>query len=98
MPYRYNPLLGNLEFYSKTLKYIYEDVILSAQNIADAKITLTKMPVMPETTFFFPAEGIMQRYGVDYKIVGKDITWSGMGLDGFLEESEEIRIFYQSQE
>lgn len=98
MAYRYNPFVGALEYYTKGLKYVNADVTLTDQNINEKKITLPYRPAMPETTLFFPLNGLVQRYGVDYEIVGNDIIWSGMGLDGFLEINEEIRIFYQIED
>jgi hypothetical protein len=78
----------------KTYEYFYEDVILTAQQIADRKITLSKMPVFPETLLFIPDGGTAQRYGEDYTVVGNEIRWSGLGLDNFLEVGETIRITY----
>jgi hypothetical protein len=79
----------------KTYEYFYEDVILTAQQIADKKITLSKNPAFPETLSFVPDGGTAQRYGEDYIVVGNEIRWEGLGLDNFLEEGEVIRITYQ---
>lgn len=81
----------------KTYEYFYEDVILTAQQIADRKITLSKTPAFPEALTFVPDGGVAQRYVEDYIVVGNEIRWDGLGLDGFLEEGEGIRITYQSE-
>lgn len=79
----------------KTYEYFYEDVILTAQQIADRKITLSKTPAFPETLLFIPDGGTTQRYGEDYTVVGNEVRWSDLGLDNFLEVGEIIRITYQ---
>lgn len=81
----------------KTYEYYVEDIILTSQQIADKKITLSRTPAFPEALLFVPVGGVAQRYGVDYTVVGNDVDWAGLGLDGFLEEGEGIRITYQSE-
>ncbi len=81
----------------KIYEYFYEDVILTAQQIAEKKITLSGTPAFPEALTFIPYGGVAQRYGQDYTIIGNDISWAGLGLDGFLEEGEGIRITYQAE-
>jgi hypothetical protein len=82
----------------KNYQFFVEDIILTSQQIADKKITLSRIPAFPEALLFVPTGGVAQRYGVDYTVVGNDIGWAGLGLDGFLEEGEGIRITYQSEE
>ena len=67
---------------------------LTATNIAEAKVSLNRAPSNPRLVAVIPDGGIEQRYGVDYTVVGNDIIWSSMGLDGFLEENDVIRIYY----
>ena len=67
---------------------------LTSTNISQKKITLGQTPLDPEGLSFIPDGGIPQRYGVDFTIVGNDIIWSSMGLDGFLEENDVIRVSY----
>ena len=67
---------------------------LTSTNISQKKITLSQIPLDPEGLSFLPDGGIPQRYGIDFTIVGNDIIWSGMGLDGFLEENDVIRVSY----
>ena len=67
---------------------------LTSTNISQSKITLSQTPLDPEGLSFLPDGGIPQRYGVDFTIVGNDIIWSGMGLDGFLEVNDVIRVSY----
>jgi hypothetical protein len=81
----------------KNYEYFYEDIILTSQQIADRKITLSRIPAFPEALLFVPVGGVAQIYGVDYTIVGNDVSWAGLGLDGFLEEGEGVRITYQSE-
>ena len=85
--------INNLKFYKNNI----ETVILTFQQISDKKITLSKLPAFPDALSFIPTGGIAQKYGEDYTVVNNDIDWSGMGLDGFLEEGEEITISYQSE-
>lgn len=72
-------------------------VTLSPTNITDKKFTLDFAPLFSETIQFIPDGGIQQRYGVDFTITGNDVSWSGLGLDGFLESGEQVRVFYISE-
>ena len=74
--------------------FVSEVFSLNNLNITQSKITLSQIPSDPEGLSFLPDGGIPQRYGIDFTIVGNDIIWSGMGLDGFLEENDVIRVSY----
>lgn len=79
--------LANFNFSSEVF-------VLNNTNIIQGKLTLSQEPLDPQALSFLPDGGIPQRYGVDFTIVGNDIIWSGMGLDGFLEVNDIIRISY----
>lgn len=68
--------------------------ILSAINISEKKLKLTKTPRLPSSVSVLPDGGIEQRMNIDYNLVIDEIVWDGFELDGFLEEGEIIRVTY----
>lgn len=70
-------------------------VVLTAQNILEKSITLTSAPKSPSQVVVTPEGGPTQVYATDFTIVDVNkITWSGLGLDGFLEAGERLFISY----
>jgi hypothetical protein len=67
---------------------------ISAQNITDKKITLSVTPSNPDSVIFIPEGGIPQFSGVDFSVNGTDLSWDGLGLDGFIEEDEIIHVYF----
>jgi hypothetical protein len=68
--------------------------ILSEQDIERKYLILQKKPING-SIIFTPDGGIPQRKDIDYRLVLENkIEWSGLCLDGFLEEGEVIQINY----
>jgi hypothetical protein len=67
-------------------------VTLTSQNIADKFIVLPTTPLYPQNVVLVPMGGIQQLYGVDYEVIGNVVTWSSLGLDGFLEINDVLVI------
>ncbi len=72
-------------------------VTLSNSDITQKKFTLHHAPIFPETIQFIPDGGIHQRYDEDFTVTGSDISWNGLGLEGFLEAGDKIRVIYTSE-
>lgn len=70
------------------------NLTVTAQNILDKFITLPNTPVYPELVMLFPHGGIFQVNGLDFEIVGNQLRWSSKGLDGTLQENDELSIIY----
>lgn len=68
--------------------------ILSTINISEKKIKLSQTPRSPNSVNVLPDGGIEQRINIDYNLNVDEISWSGLTLDGFLEEGEILRVTY----
>lgn len=73
---------------------IAEVYTLTSGNISIKGFLLTYTPADPTAIELTPIGGILQRYGVDYVYSNGYVTWDGLGLDGFLEEGEQIYVRY----
>jgi len=76
------------------LKLKKETISLTQGNINDKKVTLIHNPQNVENIILIPQGGIEQIYDVDFTIIGKDVHWNGLGLDGFLEVDDIINVIY----
>jgi hypothetical protein len=71
-----------------------ETFILDSQNIIDKGLMLSLTPFDEDEVQLFPEGGPMQRNGIDFICSGQTISWSGLGLDGVLEETDFVTIRY----
>lgn len=71
-----------------------KQVTLSATNITNKKIVLESAPINPLSVSLIPDGGIPQRNEIDFEVIGNEVSWSGMGLDGVLEDGETIFLTY----
>lgn len=69
---------------------------LSLTDITNKQIILSKAPSYPDAVTLFPRGGIPQMNGIDFQVSGNILSWSGLGLDNFLEENEIIEIGYSA--
>lgn len=73
---------------------IREKIILNTNHIESGIITLEKTPSEPSAVRLIPKNGIEQDYGEDFTIIGDDLSFKNLGLDGFLEIDEVVYIYY----
>ena len=71
-----------------------ERIELEPQDIFNKFVALKSTPLIPEHVLLTPEGGISQVNGVDFRVVGNAIYWDGMGLDGFLDETDVLVIQY----
>lgn len=72
-----------------------QTITITATEASEKKIVLNFFPAFPEKIKVTPAGGIQQVYGLDYTISnGNELTWAGLGLDGFIEEGEIVFVSY----
>lgn len=72
-----------------------ETFVLSGADLSNKFVTLLKEPSFPNSVTLIPDGGIPQRNGVDFDIIGDQVSWDGKGLDGnFLEENDILIIQY----
>lgn len=69
-------------------------VTLTPTDIINKNITLPSAPTYPSGVSLLPEGGPNQRYGIDYSVSGSILSWSGLGLENFLESGETITISY----
>lgn len=67
---------------------------LSQSDIENKKLVLAQAPSFPTSVTLTPIGGIPQANGIDFEVIGNELHWSGMGLDGFLEENEQLIVSY----
>jgi hypothetical protein len=67
---------------------------VSAGEISAKQITLAQAPTDIEKTRLFIKGGPIQVYGDDFTVSGTTLSWSGLGLDGLIEESDKIFVTY----
>lgn len=100
-PNGYAGLNGDGKIESSLFAYDYynEDFSLTVTDIANKKLVLSKTPIFPQSVVVIPYGALPQRYGIDYVVVSNEIQWSGLGLDGFLNDvGEAVRVQYKSEE
>jgi len=68
---------------------------LSEEEIQERRVTLPDYQAAPGEVILLVKGAPPQIYGVDYLVVGSELTWSGMGLDGQLGVGDEITVVHQ---
>jgi hypothetical protein len=71
-----------------------DNVTLTQENLDDKKVLLTSSPAVPGAVTLLPIGGIPQVNGIDFEVVGNELSWDGLGLDNFLELGEQLIIQY----
>jgi hypothetical protein len=79
---------------SGTEQVVYRDI--TALEETNTQLTLSVAPADPTKVKLDIIGGTSQRYGVDFIVSGSDLIWTGLRLDGFLIEDDEVRITYFS--
>jgi hypothetical protein len=73
---------------------IIEDFVLTANDIINSYITLSKTPNIPEDTVLNVIHGVPQMYGEDYEVHTDLLTWKYKPLESTLIVGEELRVIY----
>lgn len=71
-----------------------EIITLSSADIANKFLTLAETPVVSDSVTLYPQGGIPQINTIDFSVTGNVLSWSGLGLDGFLEENDVLVVQY----
>jgi hypothetical protein len=74
--------------------FIVEQIDLTQDDINNKYVTLTQTPLVPDAVILNIDGGIPQINGIDFIIQGNKISWSDLGLDGLLEETDVLIIQY----
>lgn len=78
----------------ETSGFVVENIDLTQNDIDNKFVTLSRTPLVPDAVILNIDGGIPQINGVDFVVLGNKISWSGLGLDGFLEETDVLIIQY----
>jgi hypothetical protein len=69
---------------------------VDAAMLLTKKVVLSKTPIDPELAILAVRGGPSQFYADDYTVVGNEVRWNGLGLDGLLEVGDRLRVLYFS--
>lgn len=73
-------------------------ITLNATNISNKYVVLTEAPTDKNKTRLVVIGGIHQEYAADFVVTaddgGKRLSWSGLGLDGVLEDGDKLLVVY----
>jgi hypothetical protein len=67
---------------------------LTAYNITSKSLTLDFMPASPQNVMLMPAGSAIQIFGEDYTITENVLSWDTLGLDGVLDDTDTLFIYY----
>ncbi len=73
---------------------VAETIELNQQDIDNKFVTLAQTPLVSSAVSLTIDGGIPQINKIDFKVDGNKISWSELGLDGFLEETDVLIIQY----
>lgn len=76
------------------LKIKKERILLTRESIDSRRLLLSKEPENTQNITLIPEGGIEQVNGIDFIILGREVSWLNLGLDGFLEVGEFINVIY----
>jgi hypothetical protein len=71
-----------------------ELIELTPEDISNKFVTLSQTPLVPDAVVLNIDGGIPQINGIDYRIEGNKISWSELGLDGFLDDTDVLIVQY----
>jgi hypothetical protein len=85
---------SNVDDWIPRSKYNYRSytVVITQQNLIDGFLLLPMTPIYASEVSVTPIGGITQLNGVDFEVTGNVLSWSGLGLDNFLEENDILII------
>lgn len=87
-------LLANFGSFPFSYPLSTENVTIAQDHLDNKRIVLLKAPVNPESVTFLFQSGIHQINGLDFSVIGNEVTWDGLGLDGFIEIGDVVIIQY----
>ena len=73
---------------------VQEDVYLSAVDISNKYIVLSRFPLEPENVLLNIIRGTAQKYTTDFFVSGLTLSWSGTALEADLAEGDHLRVIY----
>lgn len=71
-----------------------EQRTITALEETNKSLTLAQAPLVPNAVILQIQGAPTQIYGLDYTVSGTTLSWNGLGLDGLLQENDEVSIIY----
>lgn len=72
----------------------HDRIRVTAQHIIEKKFALSSQVTNNSTVMFLPEGGIPQFPSIDFTTEGNKLSWSGLGLDGFIETDDIVHVYY----
>lgn len=79
-----------------TEEIIADDFIVTAQDVANKYVLLSRTPVTP-TEVAVNVGGVPQLYGLDFYVTGKFLAWDSLALEVDLAAGDRIRAVYGTE-
>ena len=90
-----NTDVTTIESESSATQYIPQpNITLTATDISNKYVTLSDIPTEPNKTTLSIVGGVPQTYGIDFEVVGNQLSWNGLALDGELEAGDVLIIAF----
>lgn len=86
--------LANVWVYQAYVTPQQKKFVISAVDVAAKQIVLDPPPQSEESVILEFIGGTTQDNGDDFEVTGNVLSWSGLGLDGFIEENDVIIVRY----
>lgn len=77
-----------------TVTEIRQLITLSSGNIVSKSFAIASTPLVPANLKLFLEGGPKAVYSRDFSVSGTTVSWSGLGLEGFLEAGEQVEVYY----
>ena len=74
--------------------FIVDQIELTQEDINNKFVTLSQTPLVSDAVMVNIDGGIPQINGIDFIVDGNKVSWSDLGLDGFLEDTDVLIIQY----
>jgi hypothetical protein len=71
-----------------------EIIPLTQEDIDNKFVILSSTPQFPESVRLNCEGGIEQINGIDFEIIGNKLSWEGLGLDNFLDNTDVLIVQY----
>ena len=73
---------------------VVDPVVVTTEHIAAKSLALSETPIVEPDVTIEIKDAPGQFYGDDYIVIGSDLSWNGLGLDGILEVGDKITVRY----
>lgn len=71
-----------------------EIIPISDIDVTNKYVTLSSTPLNPSAVTLGMTGGIEQVNGIDFVVIGNILSWDGLGLDGFIDNTDVLIVQY----